>query len=830
MSINNSHEVRWNSKRLDWLGLAVACTAVLLTIAHTVSTSSIVHFRDLAHYSLPFSRWMRRTIASGHLPLWNAESGLGFSAISDPTLQLLFPPTVLLRLLLPETLGLNLSVSLAIPVAFAGALLLFRRRSEFLAALGGATFYALCGPILSAANMLNLGWSAALAPWVVLAALRTADTSETSRVSVLALAVALQSLAGEPITFAATVVTAAVIAVATATSDRPGILGRVAVGVGIGVALACIQLIPLVEASVASARGGGLVLDAWSLHPATLLEALIGGLYGSPLGPASESPAWYRALNGGRDPLVLSIFVGLPALSIGAAALGDPDSCRRIVSCLWLSALVVAIVLALGDYTPILPFLREHVPGGTMARFPSKFVCLAALAIAALVCNGVETLRSGPAYRASRLLALGVSALGLVLSAGAISVGVAGSSSSTIALFASMAGISRSESVVGELADRLLTGGGVLLAYSAITALIVFAISRYESPDRLRMAGLAALAVVPLLISAPPRLIPTIDRSALADPEWIGSTTGNGRVFVSAEDSLAYSPDVAKSYRGPDGVSRAAAGSIYGAAFPVYATGLGISDALTTDLALLRPQAYSLLIGRYEAASVTERRRALSRLGVSDIIVPFEPQPPDVALMQRLERLPAMAHWRIADSAPRFRIVHHAVRRALFDDQLSSFFSPSSDPATQVLLELSADDQPDPASAPSAEAESESLVVQSESTAPDYADDSIVVVGESPSTLVLQATCGRDGGWLVVNDAWAKGWIATVDGLEVPVERANGVVRAVRLNSGSQVVKMSYRPRSLTIGSVVTCVAIAITIAGLFLGRGRRSNLQEQVT
>lgn len=818
MSINKPEEVRWNSKRLDWLGFAVACTAVLLTIAHTFSTSSIVHFRDLAHYSLPFTRWMRRTIASGHLPLWNPESGLGFSAISDPTLQLLFPPTVLLRILLPETLGLNLSVSLAIPVAFAGALLLFRRRSEFLAAIGGATFYALCGPILSAANMMNLGWSAALAPWVVFAVLRTADSSAPSRVSMLALAVALQALAGEPITFAATLVTAAAVATASATSGRPGLLGRVAAGVGLGIALASIQLLPLVEASFASARGGGLVLDTWSLHPATLLEALLGGLYGSPLGPASESPAWYRALNGGRDPLILSIFVGLPALSIGAAALGDPDSCRQTVSRVWLGALVVAIALALGDYTPILPFLRDHVPGGTMARFPSKFVCIAALAIAALVCNGVEALRTGPSFRASRILAIGVSAVGLVLSACAIIVGAAGSSSSTIALLASMVGTSRSEAVVGEFAHRLLTGGGVLLAYSVATALVVLAISRYESPVRLRMAGLAALAVVPILISAPPGLIPTIDRTALEDPEWIGSTSGNGRVFVSAGDSLAYSPDVAQLYRGPIGASRAAAGSIYGAGFPVYATGVGVSDALTTDLALLRPQAYSLLTGRYAVASVTERRRALARLGVTDIIVPFEPQPPDVALVRRLDRFPAMAHWRISDTAPRFRIVHQAKRTALLDEQLSSFFSASIDPDYEVLLELPADNAAEPG------------IAEPENRTVWPAGDSVVPVVESPSTLVLRATCGYDGGWLVVNDAWAKGWIATVDGIDVPVERANGIVRAVRLNPGSQIVKLEYRPRSLAIGSLVTCLATAITVLGLCLGRGRRSKPHELVT
>ncbi len=198
--------------------------------------------------------------------------------------------------------------------------------------------------------------------------------------------------------------------------------------------------------------------------------------------------------------------------------------------------------------------------------------------------------------------------------------------------------------------------------------------------------------------------------------------------------------------------------------------------------------------------------------------MPFEPQPPDVALVRRLDRFPAMAHWRISDTAPRFRIVHQAKRTALLDEQRSSFFSASIDPDYEVLLELPADNAAEPG------------IAEPENRTVWPAGDSVVPVVESPSTLVLRATCGYDGGWLVVNDAWAKGWIATVDGIDVPVERANGIVRAVRLNPGSQIVKLEYRPRSLAIGSLVTCLATAITVLGLCLGRGRRSKPRELVT
>ena len=72
---------------------------------------------------------------------------------------------------------------------------------------------------------------------------------------------------------------------------------------------------------------------------------------------------------------------------------------------------------------------------------------------------------------------------------------------------------------------------------------------------------------------------------------------------------------------------------------------------------------------------------------------------------------------------------------------------------------------------------------------------------------------GRRGGYLVIDDGWFPGWIATVDGRERPVLRADYLLRAVRLPPGHHLVRLVYAPLTYLLGATITLVtALALLV------------------
>jgi len=79
-------------------------------------------------------------------------------------------------------------------------------------------------------------------------------------------------------------------------------------------------------------------------------------------------------------------------------------------------------------------------------------------------------------------------------------------------------------------------------------------------------------------------------------------------------------------------------------------------------------------------------------------------------------------------------------------------------------------------------------------------------------------------GILVVNSAFAPGWVATMDGRPWPLWRADFLVRAVPWPAGRHVLEMRYQAPGLRVGIAVSLAALtAIAALGLADLRARRS-------
>lgn len=89
------------------------------------------------------------------------------------------------------------------------------------------------------------------------------------------------------------------------------------------------------------------------------------------------------------------------------------------------------------------------------------------------------------------------------------------------------------------------------------------------------------------------------------------------------------------------------------------------------------------------------------------------------------------------------------------------------------------------------------------------------VVDEGPNVRRVRLSQPARG-WLVLSEAWAPGWRATVDGRPAPVLRAYGGLQAVPLEAEAHQVLLRYRPTSVSFGAVLTLLGLAV-VGGLLI-------------
>jgi hypothetical protein len=93
--------------------------------------------------------------------------------------------------------------------------------------------------------------------------------------------------------------------------------------------------------------------------------------------------------------------------------------------------------------------------------------------------------------------------------------------------------------------------------------------------------------------------------------------------------------------------------------------------------------------------------------------------------------------------------------------------------------------------------------------------------GDDPERVVIE--CARaPAGWAVIDDAWAPGWSATVDGEDAEVRRADALVRAVHVDAGDHEIVWRYRAPMLRAGVVISGLAWVHLAFFAWLARRRR--------
>lgn len=714
---------------------------------------------------LPWWYQAWQSLRVGELPLWNPLLGAGAPLLANYQSALLYPPTWIYFLLAEVggmplmAWGMALLVAAHLAWAGLGMVLLVRRLGlGVLAQTVAGLAFGLSGYLVARSHFLSINAAAAWLPWILWAVHALITRPDNGRMLVLAAVLAMQWLAGH----AQVAWYSLLLAVAWAVfwlwkqadlEDRKRAAGLLLGAALLALALSAAQLLPTLEYLLQSQRatdvGRDLALN-YSFWPWRLLGLLAPNLFGNPAWGdfAGLGNYWEGAIYVG----VLSFLLAICALVAGRKR---PE--RRALRTFLLAVIGLAILLALGRFTPFFPWLYEHVPSFALFQAPARWMLWLVFALALLAAIGLEGWQR-PAGRALYWSRLGVAAGAAVL----LAVGTGWLLRAQLAL---------------TLPDSFLIAGTHLgIAVLAAAVLNLNAPQTQEGAARPWVWAVALLVAADLLLAGW-GLNPGVDRAfytqaAAARPE-LAPALENGRLYLPSTDEQTLKFGQLFSFTTFEivGGPQALADSL----LPNMTLMAGLPSANNFDPFV--PRRYQAYVNAVAEAPADQQAGLLARLNVS--------------LIQQADR-PGEVNFEPLEALPRARWLPCAYIVEELETALALLGSGALDPAEEVVVEIS-----------------DTLPSRGCNTGLQQGRASIV---EQSANRVLVELDAPDGGWLLLADTYYPGWHAFVDGQEMPIYPADGLFRAVELPSGAHQVEFVYRPASLQGGAGLALLGLLLLI------------------
>jgi hypothetical protein len=572
-------------------------------------------------------------------------------------------------------------------------------------------------------------------------------------------------------------------------------------------------------AASASPRGLMRTDNFWSIHPLWLVESVLPRVFGDTFSQYAQLP-WVPPLNSGRDPFFYSLCFGVVALLL--SVLGTLCGPRRW-RFFWLAVMVVSVVLAFGDHTPVYPMLLRIVPPLRSLRFPAKFLLFASFGVAALAANGADALfgsggRQGDGARGSSPVppaaikaTCGVGVAGALALATLISLVLVAPFTGARAFYDLGVKVGVADPVAGAAflfgsVPPVATRALILLATSALLVYLGWA---GGGEGRLARLMLFSLVTGELLV-ANAGLNPVLPASRLGPPAWAAALAAHPaeRFYFGGKfrGTLVQSDIDLRGIqmRAPQGVTPEEGRTLMNANLAVTPSAWGVRELISYDPPLLWPIEQARAAAQFEQADEAERLRFLTRGGVRYCLLPAPPHPGAEPLQRVGEEFGMMAVYECVADARRAHVVAQASIVPDVTMQVKRLFEESFDAESTVMLERPA---PDAVGSPGVS-----------STA------SARITTDADQEVAIDAASGAEGGYLVLRDSFDRAWRVDVDGWPATLLRANALYRAVRLPPGRHLVRFVYRPTVLYACAAISgLTALALAVLAY---RGRRPGMR----
>ena len=705
------------------------------------------------------------SIANGELPLWNPDGRFGepFSVSGAPVLYPLFWPLMLSDgwRLLTVVMALHTALACVFMYRFLRVLPV----SRYVAFLGGGA-YGLGWFMASQMDRLPTAAAAALAPLALELAMRITLSWHRERLGpLLGLSVALLFLTGGTTVASLATALCVLIVAARMPAVERGDRKRSARTALLGAAVAGLLTAPvwLDHWQNTSACEIAAAAPSGHLHAGGLIGLFSPSAFGNLHG---DAPAALLDVNPGADPMELALYPGALTLFLVMMGLFRPK--RTWFGLFWILVAGAGVLLTMDG--PVLALVQSWT--GWSPGLPGAALFLTHLGAIVLGCVALENFFEAPlARRFSAPLTVGLSAAAALawLVLGYL-VPSAGES-----LIATLTGAETPAAVVAA-AEHLR--GALFPTMVALTLVATtFVLWRWVGVLRFKpLLALVALGEIVLLSTLEP-VRTADDPPVMAWAECLPPTPG--RLTTIAGTAMP-----------PAGTAMAVGvGTLNTDSFEILdrtARYLRLVDAgLVRHGARVRvrplPSAGTLATPLIETARVTAGVRGGEFTAPGfELLAPAAPPgaaSPTLTVATR-------------DAIPHARVMYYSKSVASLGEATSLLTRSPWSLHETVVLE-------------GADPEFECKMLGGEAR--------VDLLHTSANSLRMNVAMGKERGYLLVADAWAPGWHATVDGVATEVLPADLAFRAIPLSEGDHEVEFTYSPWAAWAG-------IPLLVLGLVLG------------
>jgi len=335
-------------------------------------------YADNLSQRIPTMTFWKQEVEHGRFPLWNPYILGGIPFFADLSNNVL-APTNLVYLMLPVPVSLTFLAVFYVAVAAIFTYFYLRDLTgKTIPSLFSAITFAFSGTVIAAVNDINSLQGIALIPMVVFTAHKYVKKPELHTSIVLAVALTLQFFSSHP---QYSYYTWIIVALYLLILGKGRITDRILTTIGIFIVfllLSAVQLLPFLELSKEVFRPE---TEAFTIqNQLSLVEIprfVLANFYGSwkagsSWGPGSQLETGLANTEGymGIIPIVLAIYTMLKI--------------KSKESRFWLIVALTALLLSLGNQTPLHEIARKLVPFFVKFRSPIRALCFYSFAIAVL--------------------------------------------------------------------------------------------------------------------------------------------------------------------------------------------------------------------------------------------------------------------------------------------------------------------------------------------------------------------------------------------------------------------------------------------------------------